>query len=413
MDRDASRRWFLAGIGLLVAATLAAYYGFVRGERDGGWPSYGYDAGNSGYNPNASGPASAGGAGREFERAWSRDADEGTSAPFVVGDGTAFWPTGDGTLRALDAASGDVEWTAERGGWPIATSDAVYVCTSEGVSALDAADGTRRWALDATPMSPIALSEGGLYVFDRHENPGEEDDDDVVAASSLYEIDAETGDREVIREYTSNAGSAGRGAVSPRRIALVDGALLFYASSALHAVDLDDGADRWTFEDENYDWMHNVTPVGADGRAYTPTSGPPPKLAAVDAASGEVEWEFIGDSPDANLVEPAVDDDAVYVTQRETLTAVDADTGDELWSTELPERGFGGTLRAKPAVADGVAYANNDRYLWAVDAANGDVLVEYETDGEFVSAPVVAGRRAYATVRVSGATSALRAFEPA
>jgi outer membrane protein assembly factor BamB len=85
-------------------------------------------------------------------------------------DGDTIYTTvdsdGDGNFRALDAATGETQWTV--GGPyilyvpPIIAGDAVYLGTDDSIIALDREDGTERWRRNGN-LDNLALANGTLY----------------------------------------------------------------------------------------------------------------------------------------------------------------------------------------------------------------------------------------------------------
>jgi outer membrane protein assembly factor BamB len=119
------------------------------------------------------------------ERRWVSDAVESVRVPVTVGDGSVFVADESGAVSALSAADGIVRWRR-----PVATPSGgfaygertLYYAATDGVYALDAGDGTRRWVNDQSePLAP-AVGADAVYVatgFDDH---------------SLHAVDRATGD---------------------------------------------------------------------------------------------------------------------------------------------------------------------------------------------------------------------------
>ncbi|WP_227356780.1 outer membrane protein assembly factor BamB family protein [Haladaptatus salinisoli] len=95
------------------------------------------------------------------------NATEGAAA---VADGRVFVASAgdDGSLFALDLATGDVLWSAPVLGerTPVVADGVVYVSASfsSELVALDAATGAVRWRFETGPASPPAVGDGVLYV---------------------------------------------------------------------------------------------------------------------------------------------------------------------------------------------------------------------------------------------------------
>jgi len=93
---------------------------------------------------------------------WKVGGDHGTLAT----DGETLYVTdlegGERELRALDAATGEVRWTAGRPVPEVVATDTVYACFDESVVALDRADGTERWRTDGS-LDELVVVDGTLY----------------------------------------------------------------------------------------------------------------------------------------------------------------------------------------------------------------------------------------------------------
>ena len=89
---------------------------------------------------------------------------------------------------------------------------------------------------------------------------------------------------------------------------------------------------------------------------------------------------------------PAVVDGVVFVGSYDNKTyALNASTGDEIWSRKL-----GGNVWHSPAVAYGMVFVNcGDNRTYALDAATGELVWSYETGDEAYCAPVVADGKVY------------------
>ncbi len=110
-------------------------------------------------------------------------------------------------------------------------------------------------------------------------------------------------------------------------------------------------------------------------------------MYAVDAATGEEIWSIPHESFSGSA--PTVVDGVVYFGGSE-INAVEAATGDEVWTSDP----FGnGAFVSAPTVVDGILYigrATSIRPLFAIDAATGDEIWEFsEADGRIDGAPRV------------------------
>jgi outer membrane protein assembly factor BamB len=153
------------------------------------------------------------------------------------------------------------------------------------------------------------------------------------------------------------------------------------------------------------------TPIGetiftsaavADGRVYVGTLGG--RLVALDAETGDVLWSRPTDAlkGDSVWTSPAVADGVVYfAANRPTavIYALDAATGDTVW-TASPNFSI---IISSPVVADGVVYlAFNDHSLFALDAATGAVRWTADAGSGMYASPALAEGRLYVTVHNRG-----------
>jgi outer membrane protein assembly factor BamB len=113
---------------------------------------------------------------------------------------------------------------------------------------------------------------------------------------------------------------------------------------------------------------------------YTSEVGPKTNLVA---------WEF--DTGGAVTSSPAVVDGVVYVGSNDTYVyALDASTGDEIWSYQIGGQfGWNGTY-SSPAVTNGVVYIGaNDFNIYALNATTGDKIWNFTVFGYVYSSPAV------------------------
>ena len=105
-------------------------------------------------------------------------------------------------------------------------------------------------------------------------------------------------------------------------------------------------------------------------------------------------WRFsAGNSGAPPILSPVVADRAVYATSYDNLVyALDAETGDILWSFEIP-----GAITSPDTVVDsGVVYASGENALYALDGRTGELLWTKDgTDDGYVTVPTVAGSTVY------------------
>ena len=212
------------------------------------------------------------------------------SAPTIY-DGTVYVTNDDAAPHcyALDLWTGEVEWTFDGeslGEAPTVVEGLVYVCGDGGtLYALDAATGDEEWSYaigEAFTTAPT-VADGTVYVGsgDYH----------------LYAVDAETGDEEW------SFDTEGTVAATPT---VADG--IVYAGGGgqhLYAIDATSGQEQWSFATGG--WITSVT-VANDTVFVSNQAG---LVIAVDVASGDESWRF-EDSDEPRLGGLIVVDGVLY-----------------------------------------------------------------------------------------------------
>ncbi|HEV8320696.1 MAG TPA: PQQ-binding-like beta-propeller repeat protein [Myxococcota bacterium] len=294
----------------------------------------------------------------------------------VSGDTVVFQEV-DGTVHALDTATGEERWRFR-------LDDAVPpVWTSHWVSAAPLIDGNVVWAGYAPAPVALDLRSGKvLWVGKPHGREAFTN----YASMTLADV--------------SETDAAGAG-VSAERVLLLpslhDGLRVLGlkpgpASAAPKPAVLWSGKTR-----------HRVgaTPAYADGVAYYPGGK---HLVAVDVLTGKPRWRT--ELPAGwHVSSPLVAGGRVYAASaRGTLVSLDAASGAIRWETTvgpslldlLPyRRGYAG-LSSSPALAgDHLYIGGDDGYLYAVDAESGRVAWRYHLGTPVSSSPAVAGNAVY------------------
>jgi len=290
------------------------------------------------------------------------------NAPMAASDGTIYVTDEDGTLWAIDAASGDVRWgerTVDSGDhatigpgagadvvcagrppvafapdgerlWsaptdalaeslhaapPVVGSDAVFVRTSDGITAgFDRSDGDRRFRvdLDVDEFGVLAAADGRVFT----------DADD-----SLVALDAGDGDR--LWEQEVNV---------PDDLAVTDELILVADSQdGIRAIDVASGEQRW-----QYDLPEANAVAVADGTVFAVAGSPagggqsgptehdvPGPLVALDVGSGEKQWRVTLDR--FAWFPPAIGSDRVYVSRVAGGVVAYSTSGERVWTHEFGE----------------------------------------------------------------------------
>ncbi|WP_181008878.1 MULTISPECIES: PQQ-binding-like beta-propeller repeat protein [unclassified Streptomyces] len=186
-----------------------------------------------------------------------------------VHDGTVYLGGLDAQVHALNAASGDLRWTAPAGGQifgGVAVADGtLYVGGGEVLHALDLTDGSERWRFTAAGRFTEPTVAGDLVLA------GSTDD------TRLYAVDAATGD-----ERWSVRMPGG-----PASVTASDGTV--HASSrggTLLGLDPATGEERWRAVAAR----DNSPVAAADGTVWH--AAPGDRVQALDAATGEELWQY-------------------------------------------------------------------------------------------------------------------------
>jgi len=225
---------------------------------------------------------------RAFEARWKRTTVETDridrllgfsqrAVPPVAADGRVYVvaSAGEAAVTAVDAGTGATAWTTPV---PRATDARVAVADGrvfvptfgDGLHALDAASGERRWTgpTDGPHVYPPTATSEGVYTHDRE---------------FVYAFDPASGD-----ELWRADGEDAAGLSDTRTPLATDGERVYAVGStddgtAVVALDADTGAHRWA----RAVGTEEVPPVVADGTLYVPDDD---GVVALDAATGERRW---------------------------------------------------------------------------------------------------------------------------
>lgn len=363
MDRITTIRHAALAASVAVALTACATQALDAGAA--AVPTY---RGNAARTGEMAGP----GPGASPAIKWQFDAGGPFANSPVVGDNVVFAASGEGTVHALDLATGAQRWSASVGATvsasPLLVNSLVIVPDEDGkVHALSATDGSPAWT--ATTDGAITGSPAAVG-------------DDIITATRgthAYRIDTAKGD--VV--WSADLGSA-----TTRSVTVDDDTAYLGLEGDIVAIALADGTERWRATIARSGSVGTPTIVGDLVYAATGIDGEPADagVAAIDAATGAIRWRYASPSQ-AQIYTPAVVGGRAFVLGHDgLLAALDAQTGKGLWT-----RDFAGDLEALPSiVGDTVYVVGNDGPAAAVDAATGDVRWSVPVQG-VPFAPAVAG----------------------
>lgn len=385
--RQAARQ---AAVGWLAAAALAT--GGLAGRasaQDAGGATFRGDAARSG-RYEASGPAHG------VVESWRFQAP-GTvrSSPAVTAE-RVYVGSGDGSLFALDRATGRELWRYDAGD-PVtsspAVSDGVVVITTRngGVHAVSTS-GDRLWSAAPTSQLPLPWGREGWDYY--ASSPLILDGRTVVATPDgmVRSLDLRTG-RE---RWRYEAGARIRS--SPAAASGVNGGLVVVGDDAgvVHGLRLRDGTRAW---------RHATEGAGHDSEAFgfdrTSVQASPAiagrrvfvgsrdgGLYALDLGSGERLWRVDYGSPWV-ISSAAVGGGRVYIASSDGhfVQAVEAATGAEVWRTDVGARVF-----ASPALADDALYVGDHAgRVLALDPETGLKRWSLGLANQIQASPVPAG----------------------
>jgi outer membrane protein assembly factor BamB len=329
------------------------------------WPVPGADTGRSNAVP-APGPTGA------VAELWRVSAGDPLSAP-VLSAGTVYVGGGDGTVRALDATTGESRWTVSAGdsaGTPRAADGRVVVPTDGGLVSLAPGDGSEQWRVDTPDRRGLLAASHGVYWVD-------ESGPTVVAlgldGSERWRTDiADPWEPRVFATEDRVFLSSGPHDNRFWRLAVADGEQLnqdprrgadfpaeqCYRAGTVYAVDAFFGnVDTKAVSDAGAGWNQGVPPGGEAGGGlvavgdervyYTANVDDEPGLTALSRNDGSVVWA--ADVTATILGRTVVADETVLVPTDEGLRAFDPADGSPQWTA-------GAETGRTPVVADDLVF---------------------------------------------------------
>ncbi|WP_135302513.1 outer membrane protein assembly factor BamB family protein [Haloarcula amylovorans] len=372
----------VAPIGLGAANTGGNAAGNV-----GEWPSYQADDRNSG---NATGAPDYG----AVATGWRVVGNQGTdiaSGP-TVGDDTVF--VGDGsTVKAYAEADGTQTWTQSVDGSvfgsPTHDDGSLYVATDAGsVYALDASSGTVEWQRSTDSTDADFGAFAGSVATD--------DAGTLYAASEdghVYKLAADGS--QVLAAYDMGSPA---GAMTP---AVADGTLYVGdRSGTLHALSTADLSAQFMKDVAN--GALNAPAVTADGQTVvvTATDG---TVAAYDA-TGTQQWAETS-AYDSSFASPAIHKGSAVVGTSDAVAAHALDDGTQQWSASVDTKD---TFGASVTTANGTVFVGTDTGdIYLLDAADGSTKFTVQASSSVITtAPTVA----YDALYVGADTGAVQQF---
>jgi outer membrane protein assembly factor BamB len=291
----------------------------------GDWPIY---RGNPGLHGVAAGTL-----GDRLELAWSFETGGAIISSPVVVEGIAYFGSTDGSVYAVDVASGEKLWS--------------YVT-------FDIVD------------SPPLVHNGRVYV-------GSYD-------FFFYALDAASG--ELVWKYETDDKIVG----GANWIRSPDGGTQILVGSydnRLYCFDAESGEKLWEYETDNF---INGTPAISNGRVVL--GGCDTVLHVVSAVTGE-PIDLVDLGPDSHVIgSAALSGDRAYLGHYgNAFVCIDLEVGEQVWSYPSRQQFY-----SSPAIGpDRVVFGGRDGAMHCVRRSDGEPLWSFATSRKIDSSPVICG----------------------
>ena len=239
-------------------------------------------------------------------------------SPLAATNDAIFAGSSDGTLFALNAASGQTLWNKVHKGYgfytaaPLLANEIVYFCSTEyaavdnirpkgRVFALDTRNGNQLWVYETrSELGAPTYADETLFIGD--------------GGGHLHALDSVTGKQ----RWTSK--DFGNGI---RSSSIKNGIVYFSTGDgSLHALDARTGEERWKTKEPKV-----ATALALDDR-HVYFGGENSNLYAIDAITGQLSWSY---KTKNQCHSPVLGGGLVCFTSGEVLQALDAANGAQKW----------------------------------------------------------------------------------
>lgn len=317
------------------------------------------------------------------EELWSERAGKGAEELYLkllpaAHGGSVYTADRNGRVIALDAATGDTQWSVQDedrliSGGPGVGEGKVYVGTSEAeVVAREEETGKKLWVarVSSEVLAAPRAADGVVVVR--------------TGDGNVYGLDAESGIEKWVYDRTIPTLTL-RGTAAPT---LHDGvAYAGFENGRLVALDLATGEQLWETELAQPSGRSDLErlvdidgePIVRDDTAYLGSFQG--RVAAIALDGGSIEWTRDMSTYD-NV---AVDDERVYITdERGVIWALDRYDGSAKWrNKDLKNRRLTGPTHFKHYVVVG----DFEGYLHWLDAETGKLVARSRVDKERILTP--------------------------
>ena len=303
---------------------------------------------------------------------WTYEGGDIVESSAAIAGGVVYVGIGNGTLVALDLASGKVRWTYKTGDLfgessPAVAGGLVLVGDLAGiVHAVSAADGKRAWTFATggeIKSSPVVVKDLLLIgSYDTH----------------LFGLDAKTG---AVRWKFQTEGP-----VHATPAVLGDVAFVAGCDARFRAVRIADGKQAYEIMIGAYT---GASPVVAINRAYFGTFEN--EVMALDLPSRKILWRFSDPQRQFPFYSSAaLSAGRLVLGGRDKLVrAFDPASGKQMWEFVTRAR-----VDSSPVIAGTrVFVGSSDNRLYVLNLQTGEKLWEFDTGGAVTASPAVAGGR--------------------
>ncbi len=303
---------------------------------------------------------------------WTFQAKDSIESSAAIFSGVVYFGSMDGSLYAVDLATGKQRWRYATSGpvqesSPCVHNGLVYIGDLNGIlHAVDALSGKARWTFKAA--SEIKSSPN---VFHARVYFGSYD-------QNLYCLSAQTG--ALIWKYTTEGPVHCTPAIDKTHV-YISG-----CDEMFRAISLVSGKQAYAMQLGAYT---GASAALRDGRAYVGTFGN--EVLGIDLLRRRTEWTYVHPTRSFPFYSSAaVTEDRVVLGGRDKLVhCLERSTGKELWTFTTKAR-----VESSPLVlGNRVITGSNDGVLYELDLASGKKVWEF-TAGAPLSASPAASRRA-------------------